>query len=116
MSRSTTSRASGFMTSATRISPTSTPSYAAQTSVPVPSGDLKKLPEVFELSEKTMRVVNQNLRWALVYNALSIPIAAAGVLHPSICATSMSLSSIGVLLNSLKLQNGRKEKRWKKKR
>ena len=82
----------------------------------LPSGNLKKLPEVFELSEKTMRVVNQNLRWALVYNALSIPIAAAGVLHPSICATSMSLSSIGVLLNSLKLQNGRKEKRWKKKR
>lgn len=83
----------------------------------LPSGDLKKLPEVFELSEKTMRVVNQNLRWALVYNALSIPIAAAGVLHPSICATSMSLSSIGVLFNSLKLQNGRKERRrWKKKR
>lgn len=82
----------------------------------LPSGDLKKLPEVFGLSEKTMRVVNQNLRWALFYNALSIPIAAAGVLHPSICATSMSLSSIGVLLNSLKLQNGRKEKRWKKKR
>lgn len=83
----------------------------------LPSGDLKKLPEVFGLSEKTMRVVNQNLRWALVYNALSIPIAAAGVLHPSICATSMSLSSIGVLFNSLKLQNGRKERRrWKKKR
>lgn len=83
----------------------------------LPSGDLKKLPEVFGLSEKTMRVVNQNLRWALFYNALSIPIAAAGVLHPSICATSMSLSSIGVLFNSLKLQNGRKErKRWKKKR
>ena len=83
----------------------------------LPSGDLKKLPEVFELSEKTMRVVNQNLRWALFYNALSIPIAAAGVLHPSICATSMSLSSIGVLFNSLKLQNGRKERRkWKKKR
>lgn len=82
----------------------------------LPSGDLKKLPEVFGLSEKTMRVVNQNLRWALVYNALSIPIAAAGVLHPSICATSMSLSSIGVLFNSLKLQNGRKERRrWKKK-
>lgn len=82
----------------------------------LPSGDLKKLPEVFDISERTMRVVNQNLRWALVYNALSIPIAAAGVLHPSICATSMSLSSIGVLFNSLKLRNGRKEKRWKKKR
>ena len=83
----------------------------------LPSGDLKKLPEVFDISERTMRVVNQNLRWALVYNALSIHIAAAGVLHPSICATSMSLSSIGVLFNSLKLRNGRKERRlWKKKR
>ena len=83
----------------------------------LPSGDLKKLPEVFDISERTMRVVNRNLRWALVYNALSIPIAAAGVLHPSICATSMSLSSIGVLFNSLKLRNGRKERRlWKKKR
>jgi len=84
----------------------------------LPSGNLRKLPEVFELSHETMRVVNQNLRWALLYNAISIPVAAAGVLHPSICATSMSLSSIGVLMNSLRLQSlgKRKEKPWKKKR
>ena len=83
----------------------------------LPAGDLRKLPEVFEISEQTMRVVHQNLRWALLYNALSIPIAAAGVLHPSICATSMSLSSIGVLFNSLKLQKyGKERKKCRKKR
>lgn len=83
----------------------------------LPSGNLNKLPDVFELSAQTMKTVNQNLKWALLYNAISIPVAAAGVLHPSICATFMSLSSIGVLMNSLKLQNfGKKEqkKKWKK--
>ena len=83
----------------------------------LPSGNLEKLPEVFEISSQTMKIVNQNLKWALFYNAISIPVAAAGVLHPSICATSMSLSSIGVLMNSLKLQSfGKKEqkKKWKK--
>ena len=83
----------------------------------LPSGNLNKLPDVFELSAQTMKTVNQNLKWALLYNAISIPVAAAGVLHPSICATTMSLSSIGVLMNSLKLQSfGKKEqkKKWKK--
>lgn len=85
----------------------------------LPSGNLEKLPEVFEISKQTMKVVNQNLKWALFYNAISIPVAAAGVLHPSICAMSMSLSSIGVLMNSLRLQGfGKKErdKAWKRKR
>lgn len=83
----------------------------------LPSGNLNKLPDVFELSAQTMKTVNQNLKWALLYNAISIPVAAAGVLHPSICATTMSLSSIGVMMNSMKLQNfGKKEqkKKWKK--
>lgn len=78
----------------------------------LPSGDLKKLPDVFALSAETMKTVHQNLRWALFYNGISIPVAAAGLLHPSICAASMSLSSIGVLLHSLRLQKfGRKKER-----
>ena len=80
----------------------------------LPSGNLNKLPDVFELSAQTMKTVNQNLKWALLYNAISIPVAAAGVLHPSICATTMSLSSIGVMMNSLKLQSfGKKEQKKK---
>lgn len=84
----------------------------------LPSGNLEKLPEVFDISKETMKTVRQNLRWALIYNALSIPVAAAGLLHPSICATAMSLSSIGVLMNSLRLQKyGQKKepRKWKKK-
>lgn len=57
-----------------------------------------------------MRVVRQNLRWALGYNAVSISAAAAGLLHPSLCAMAMSLSSIGVLMNSLRLQKLGKNK------
>lgn len=84
----------------------------------LPSGNLEKLPEVFHISERTMKTVSQNLKWALFYNAISIPIAAAGLFHPSICATAMSLSSIGVLMNSLRLQNNGKKperKKWKRK-
>ena len=83
----------------------------------LPAGKLSKLSEVFSISEKTMSVVKQNLRWALAYNLVSIPAAAAGILHPSLCAMSMSASSIGVLMNSLKLKkHGNKKDRirtWK---
>lgn len=77
----------------------------------LPSGKLAKLTEAFSVSKKTMTVVRQNLRWALGYNAVSITAAAAGLLHPSLCAMAMSLSSIGVLMNSLRLQKlGKKER------
>ena len=83
----------------------------------LPAGRLAKLLEALSISEQTMRVVRQNLRWALGYNAVSISAAAAGLLHPSLCALAMSASSIGVLLHSLRLQKlGKKkerEPRWK---
>lgn len=84
----------------------------------LPSGNLEKLPELFDISRATIRTIRQNLTWALFYNLVSIPVAAFGVLHPSICATAMSASSIGVLMHSLRLKDsGKKERRfpWKKK-
>ena len=84
----------------------------------LPSGNLEKLPELFDISCATIRTIRQNLTWALFYNLVSIPVAALGVLHPSICATAMSASSIGVLMHSLRLKDsGKKERRfpWKKK-
>ena len=84
----------------------------------LPSGNLEKLPELFDISRATIRTIRQNLTWALFYNLVSIPIAVLGVLHPSICATAMSASSIGVLMHSLRLKDsGKKERRfpWKKK-
>lgn len=86
----------------------------------LPAGKLTKLNTAFEISRNTMGVVRQNLRWALGYNLVSIPVAAAGIFHPSLCALAMSASSIGVLLNSLRLKSiGAKKERnlpWKKKR
>ena len=84
----------------------------------LPSGNLEKVPELFDISRATIRTIRQNLTWALFYNLVSIPVAALGVLHPSICATAMSASSIGVLMHSLRLKgSGKKERRfpWKKK-
>lgn len=84
----------------------------------LPSGNLEKLPELFDISRATIRTIRQNLTWALFYNLVSIPVAALGVLHPSICATAMSASSIGVFMHSLRLKDGGKKERcfpWKKK-
>ncbi len=69
------------------------------------SGNVEKLPDVFQLSQITMRNVRQNITWAFCYNLIGIPAAAIGILHPSICATLMSLSSIGVLMHALKLRH-----------
>ena len=83
----------------------------------LPSGDLRKLPEAFDISAATIKTIRQNLRWALFYNIISIPVAAMGILHPSICAAAMSASSIGVLMHSLRLKDPGKKRtaKWKKK-
>lgn len=76
------------------------------------SGDLNQLPQAFRLARETFSTINQNLFWAFAYNILAIPIAAGAltptlgfVLSPMIAGAAMSLSSITVLSNSLKLKN-----------
>ncbi len=56
-----------------------------------------------EMSRKTMRIVRQNLAWAIVYNALALPLAAAGYVPPWAAAIGMSASSLIVVLNALRL-------------
>ena len=55
------------------------------------------------MSRKTMRIVRQNLAWAIVYNALALPLAAAGFVPPWAAAIGMSASSLVVVLNALRL-------------
>jgi Cu2+-exporting ATPase len=50
-----------------------------------------------------MRIVRQNLAWAVVYNATALPLAAAGMVPPWLAAIGMSFSSLVVVLNALRL-------------
>jgi Cu2+-exporting ATPase len=64
---------------------------------------LTPLTTAVEISRKTMRIVRQNLAWAIVYNTLALPLAAAGYVPPWAAAIGMSASSLIVVLNALRL-------------
>jgi len=66
-------------------------------------GDISKVTETIELSAFTIRVIKQNLFWAFGYNTIAIPVAALGKLNPMIAAAAMALSSVSVIVNSLRL-------------
>ena len=88
------------------------------TDVAIESADVvlmhSSLRDVFtavQLSRKTLRIIRQNLFWAFGYNVICIPIAAGllflfggPLLNPMIAAAAMSLSSVSVLLNALRLK------------
>jgi Cu+-exporting ATPase len=67
-------------------------------------GDIARVASGIALSRRTMSVIRQNLFWALGYNTVAIPVAAAGRLNPMIASAAMALSSVSVLSNSLRLQ------------
>ena len=66
-------------------------------------GEISKVTEAIELSAFTIRVIKQNLFWAFGYNTVAIPVAALGKLNPMIASAAMALSSVSVIVNSLRL-------------
>jgi heavy metal translocating P-type ATPase len=66
-------------------------------------GSLYKILDVFDLAQRTMRIVRENLFWAFFYNTIGIALAVAGVLNPIMAASAMLLSSVSVVGNSLRL-------------
>ncbi|CAM4417594.1 MULTISPECIES: heavy metal translocating P-type ATPase [Paenibacillus] len=67
-------------------------------------GDLEGVPDAIAMSKRTMGNIKQNLFWALAYNTIGIPVAAAGFLAPWLAGAAMALSSVSVVLNALRLQ------------
>jgi P-type Cu+ transporter len=75
--------------------------------------DLEAAVAAFALSDRTIRVMRQNLVWAFLYNVIGIPVAAGVlaafgiVLTPVLASVAMALSSVSVVTNSLRLRNVR---------
>ena len=65
---------------------------------------LSYIPFALEKAQSTQRIIKQNLAWAIGYNVTMIPLAAMGYIPPYVAAIGMSLSSIVVVINSLRLK------------
>ncbi|WP_395717562.1 copper-transporting P-type ATPase [Prosthecobacter sp.] len=90
---------------------TGTEAAIESASITLVKGDLLALHQAFALSRATMKIIRQNMLFAFLYNGLGIPLAAGllypftgWLLNPMIASVAMSLSSVCVILNSLRLR------------
>ncbi|WP_374754172.1 heavy metal translocating P-type ATPase [Streptomyces sp. SM12] len=67
-------------------------------------GELAALADAAALARRTLSTIRANLLWAFAYNALMLPLAVTGWLNPMVAAAAMSVSSLLVVLNSLRLR------------
>jgi Cu+-exporting ATPase len=65
---------------------------------------LENVVEALKLSTKTIKIIRLNMGWALIYNVIGLPIAAAGLLTPLYAAAAMAASSVLVVTNSLRIK------------
>ncbi|MBS0201077.1 MAG: cadmium-translocating P-type ATPase [Proteobacteria bacterium] len=71
------------------------------------SPSLMRIPAAIALARRTRGIIRQNFAWAIGYNLLALPLAAAGMVTPWLAALGMSLSSLAVTLNALRLTRPR---------
>jgi P-type E1-E2 ATPase len=67
------------------------------------SSHLQQVPQAILLARKTVRTIRQNLFWAFAYNVIGVALAATGHLNPMWAAAAMTISSVLVVSNSLRL-------------
>jgi len=67
-------------------------------------GLLSPLPEAIRITSRMMRIIRQNFIWTITYNVVAIPFSMAGFVQPWLAAIGMSLSSLLVVLNALRLR------------
>jgi len=92
----------------TSIAPAHGAMLAQTTADIIMLGDsLAPLVTAVDMARRTMRIVRQNIGWAIVYNTLALPLAAAGLVPPWLAAIGMSTSSLVVVLNALRLSRVR---------
>jgi P-type Cu+ transporter len=65
---------------------------------------LNNVIEALKLSTKTIKIIRLNMGWALIYNVIGLPVAAAGLLTPLYAAAAMAASSVLVVTNSLRIK------------
>ena len=76
---------------------------AEASDITIIGGDFRKSVKAIQIARKTSSTILTNLVWACIYNAALLPLAAAGVMPPVAAAGAMSLSSLCVVGNSLRL-------------
>jgi Cu2+-exporting ATPase len=70
------------------------------------TGQLDALAETRAIASQTLSILAQNRRWALCYNLATVPLAALGLVAPWLAAIGMSVSSLAVILNALRIGRG----------
>jgi heavy metal translocating P-type ATPase len=75
----------------------------ANSDVALLGNDLEGVPAAVAVARSTLSIIQQNFGWAMGYNLSALPLAAAGLLDPLVAAVAMGLSSLVVVLNSLRL-------------
>jgi Cu+-exporting ATPase len=72
-------------------------------------GDIEALADAVRLARRTLGTIRANLVWAFGYNVVTVPLAMVGLLNPMVAAAAMSVSSVLVVTNSLRLRGWRPE-------
>jgi Cu+-exporting ATPase len=87
------------------ISLSSASDIAMQSSqVLLTGGSIAALPAAIKLSRLTVSTIKQNLFWALVYNVVTVPLAASGIISPLTGALLMTMSDLVIVGNSLRIK------------